>query len=126
MTQSERSALDILATADFDPIIAEKLFEDALGGYWEEAIEKIKDELDVGQREAELVYDHIRSVAVGRPIDFVEVAAEEVEFKTIEQRSGPGNPFVLWTSYFARAFVFNGETMKVEAFDQIWKTVPKA
>lgn len=144
MPQSDRTALDILAKADIDPIIAEELLEDTLGGYWEEAIEKIKDELKVDQLEAELVYDHIRSVSVGTPIDLVEVSVDNVEFKTFEERSGPGNPFVLWTAYFVRrgsrvksavpvlkrdggrAFIFNGETIQAEAFDQIWKSVPRA
>lgn len=144
MSRPARTALEILAKAEFDPIIAEELFEDALGGYWEEGIEKIKDELNVGDGEAELVWEHIRSVACGRALEFKEVTADEVEFTSLAQRSGPGNPFVLGTSYFGRrgarvkpviptmdhngvrGFVFGGETLPVEALDQIWKTVPKA
>ena len=97
MSRPARTALEILAKAEFDPIIAEELFEDALGGYWEEGIEKIKDELNVGDGEAELVWEHIRSVACGRALEFKEVTADEVEFTSLAQRSGPGNPFVLGT-----------------------------
>ncbi|MCZ7862490.1 hypothetical protein O9X98_14040 [Agrobacterium salinitolerans] len=144
MTQTVRTALEILAKARIDPIIAGELFEDALGGYWEEGIEKIKDELNVDDDEAELVWEHIRSVAIGRTVDLKEVTADEVEFTTVSERSGPGNPFVLWTSYFGRRgarvkpvqptlsrdgvreFIFDGQTFPVEAINQIWKTVPKA
>lgn len=144
MSQPARTALEILVNADFDPIIAEELFEDALGGYWEEGIEKIKDELSIDDEEAELVWEHIRSVACGRALDLKEVTIDDVEFSTVAERSGPGNPFVLRTSYFGRrgarvksvqptlnrdgtrGFIFGGETVPVEALDQIWKTVPKA
>jgi hypothetical protein len=143
MTKTARTALEILASAEFDPIIAAELFEDALGGYWEEGIEKIKEEMHVGDDEAELVWEHIRSVSTGRPLSFVEVTADEVEFTSLSERSGPGNPFVHWTSYFGRrgarvkpviptvdrngvrGFVFGGVTLPEESIHQIWKTVPK-